>query len=67
MLLGIDPRVTPELLSCLAYMGHGDEIAVVDSNFPAASTARTCTLTDTIRYPGHRAAKALSFRARATA
>jgi L-fucose mutarotase len=28
---------TPELLHVLASMGHGDEIALVDCNFPAAS------------------------------
>jgi len=28
---------TPELLHTLASMGHGDEIALVDANFPAAS------------------------------
>jgi L-fucose mutarotase len=31
---------TPELLHTLASMGHGDELALVDSNFPAASVAR---------------------------
>ena len=31
---------TPELLHALASMGHGDELALVDSNFPAASMAR---------------------------
>jgi L-fucose mutarotase len=31
---------TPELLHALASMGHGDEIAIVDSNFPAASVGR---------------------------
>lgn len=30
---------TPELLHTLASMGHGDEIALVDSNFPAVSHA----------------------------
>lgn len=55
MLHGIDPRVTPNLLSCLAQMGHGDEIAVVDSNFPAASTSPTCTVTDVVGYPGQNA------------
>ncbi|WP_238475730.1 RbsD/FucU family protein [Rhodophyticola sp. CCM32] len=51
MLYGIDTGVTPELLFCLAQMGHGDEIAVVDSNFPSVSTARTCTISGVIRYP----------------
>jgi L-fucose mutarotase len=31
---------TPELLHTLASMGHGDELALVDSNFPAVSVAR---------------------------
>lgn len=31
---------TPELLQVLASMGHGDEIALVDSNFPAVSHAQ---------------------------
>jgi L-fucose mutarotase len=32
--------LSPDLLSIPAQMGHGDEIALVDRNFPAASTAR---------------------------
>lgn len=39
MLKGIDPLLTPDLVYALATMGHGDEIAVVDLNFPARSTA----------------------------
>ncbi len=37
MLKGIHPLLSPELLHALAAMGHGDEIAIVDANFPAAS------------------------------
>jgi L-fucose mutarotase len=40
MLKGIDPLLGPELLMALASMGHGDELAVVDRNFPAVSVAR---------------------------
>jgi L-fucose mutarotase len=40
MLHGLDPMLTPDLLHALASMGHGDEIAVVDANFPGTSTAR---------------------------
>jgi len=40
MLKGINPLLSPELLYVLAAMGHGDEIAVVDRNFPAASIGR---------------------------
>jgi len=39
MLLGIDPLLGPELLLILRAMGHGDEIAIVDANFPAMSSA----------------------------
>ncbi len=31
---------TPELLHVLASMGHGDDLAVVDCNFPAVSMAQ---------------------------
>lgn len=38
MLKGIDPLLTPDLLQALRAMGHGNTIAIVDANFPAAST-----------------------------
>src|SRR4051794_6567594 len=37
MLKGIPPLLTPDLLHALASMGHGDAMAIVDANFPAAS------------------------------
>ncbi len=40
MLRTIDPLISPELLYVLARMGHGDDLAVVDTNFPAYATAR---------------------------
>ena len=40
MLKNLDPILSPELLSVLAAMGHGDELAIVDANFPAATIAR---------------------------
>ena len=40
MLIGLDPLLGPELLHILRAMGHGDEIAVVDANFPALGNAR---------------------------
>ncbi len=39
MLRGIDPLLSPELLMILRAMGHGDEIAIVDANYPATSNA----------------------------
>lgn len=40
MLKGIPPLIGPELLYILHRMGHGDEIAVVDANYPAETCAR---------------------------
>ncbi len=40
MLKGIHPLLHADLLHALAAMGHGDEIAVVDANFPVASIGR---------------------------
>ena len=39
MLKNIHPLLTGPLLSILADMGHGDEIAIVDGNFPANAVA----------------------------
>ena len=41
MLKNIDPILSPELLSTLRAMGHGDELAIVDANYPAHSSGRT--------------------------
>jgi L-fucose mutarotase len=40
LLKSIHPLLGPDLLFTLASMGHGDEIAIVDANFPAVSMAR---------------------------
>ena len=48
MLKGIPQILSPELLKTLMEMGHGDEIVLVDGNFPAASTAQRL-----IRLDGH--------------
>lgn len=40
MLKSIDPILGPELLAILRAMGHGDEIAIVDANYPAAAMGR---------------------------
>jgi len=46
VLKGIHPQLNPNLLHALACMGHGDSIAIVDSNFPAFSTAKTLSITE---------------------
>jgi L-fucose mutarotase len=40
MLLGLPPILGPDLLFTLRSMGHGDEIALVDGNYPAQDHAR---------------------------
>ncbi|MEI6895991.1 MAG: L-fucose mutarotase [Psychromonas sp.] len=37
MLKGIHPAISPDLLSTLSKMGHGDEILLADAHFPAYS------------------------------
>jgi L-fucose mutarotase len=38
MLKGIDPLLNADLLHTLRAMGHGDEIAIVDANYPAVAS-----------------------------
>ena len=49
MLKGIDPLLGPDLLRVLAAMGHGDELVIVDANFPAEANARRLVRLDDIR------------------
>ena len=46
MLIGIPPILGPELLATLRSMGHGDEIAIVDGNYPAQEHARRLVRAD---------------------
>lgn len=39
MLKNIPALLSPDTLHALASMGHGDEVAIVDANFPAARIA----------------------------
>ena len=54
MLKGIDPLLTPGLLHAHASAGHGDVVAIADTNFPAARVARSL-----IRLPGADAPRVL--------
>jgi L-fucose mutarotase len=54
MLKGLNPLLGPELLKVLRAMGHGDEIAIVDGNYPADTDAKRL-----IRMDGHAAAEIL--------
>jgi len=40
MLKGLDPLLGEDMLYVLAAMGHGDQLALVDRNFPAGSMSR---------------------------
>jgi L-fucose mutarotase len=55
MLKNISPLLTPELLWTLAAMGHGDELAVVDANYPARALHQRC-----IELPGVDTSQALA-------
>ena len=46
MLKGLDPVLGPALLSTLRSMGHGDEIALVDGNYPGEEHARRLVRAD---------------------
>ncbi|MCP5433305.1 MAG: ribose ABC transporter [Alphaproteobacteria bacterium] len=59
MLKGIPPELTPDLLHVLASMGHGDEIVLVDQNFPSASVAGEAPLIELPGVSAPRAARAV--------
>lgn len=54
MLKNIDPLLGPELLHILRSMGHGDEITIVDANFPADNKSERL-----VRLDGHSATRVL--------
>jgi L-fucose mutarotase len=58
MLKSIDPLLSPDLLWCLAAMGHGDDVALVDANHPAAAIARATVSGRLIELPGVNIARA---------
>lgn len=46
MLIGIPAILGPDMLFTLRSMGHGDEIALVDANYPAQEHARRLVRAD---------------------
>jgi len=54
MLKGISPLLGPDLLHVLRSMGHGDDIAIVDANFPSGTNAKRL-----VRADGHSATDVL--------
>lgn len=51
MLKSLSVLHTPELLHTLASMGHGDELAIVDANFPSVSNAQRLIRFDSADLP----------------
>jgi len=58
MLKSIDPVLSADLLWVLAAMGHGDDLALVDANYPAETSARATSSGRIIRLPGLTMARA---------
>ena len=58
MLKNLDPILNADILYALAAMGHGDEIALVDANFPADSVAKETILGELLRLENVSAARA---------
>jgi L-fucose mutarotase len=48
MLLNIPPILSPDFLWTLSAMGHGDDIVIVDANFPATTLNTRCHRLDGI-------------------
>lgn len=46
MLKGIPDIISPDLLKILDEMGHGDDLVIGDSNYPAASNAKRLVRAD---------------------
>jgi L-fucose mutarotase len=58
MLKSLDPILTADLLYALRAMGHGDDLVICDTNFPADSVARQTVLRRLIRLDGVTASRA---------
>jgi L-fucose mutarotase len=58
MLKSIDPALNADVLYALRAMGHGDEVIICDTNFPADSVARQTVLGKLLRIDNVTAARA---------
>ena len=58
MLKNIDPLLNADVLYALRAMGHGDELILCDTNFPADLVARQTVLGRLLRIDGVSAAQA---------
>jgi len=68
MLKSIDPLLNADVLYALRSMGHGDDLVICDTNFPADSVALVHGGVDVRRtMPGSRLSASLIWRAFAAA
>jgi len=51
MLIGVSPVISPELISVLHRMGHGDELVLSDAFYPADSCNNRVLRADGIKIP----------------
>ena len=51
MLKGIDPILNADLLWALRAMGHGDDLVIADTNFPATTMGRRVVRMDGVSGP----------------
>ncbi len=58
MLKGIHPLLNADVLYAIRAMGHGDDLIIADTNFPADSIARATTLKSLLRIDNTSAAEA---------
>jgi L-fucose mutarotase len=58
MLKSIDPILNADVLHALRAMGHGDDLVLVDTNFPADSVARQTVIGKLLRIDNVTAARA---------
>jgi L-fucose mutarotase len=58
MLKSIDPALNADVLYALRAMGHGDDVIICDTNFPADSVARKTVLGKLLRIDNVTAARA---------
>jgi L-fucose mutarotase len=58
LLKSIDPLLNADVLYALRAMGHGDDLVICDTNFPADSVARQTVLGRLLRIDGVGASRA---------
>jgi L-fucose mutarotase len=58
MLKNLDPLLNADLLWALRAMGHGDDLVICDTNFPADSIARETVLGEVLRMDNTSASRA---------